>query len=56
MEHCDSSLLIVSVHVFSKWTLKPTDWQPLSMAAKNGAILAGEKEPAYGLRDGLKPA
>ena len=28
----------------------------MSMAAKNGAILAGEKEPAYGLRDGLKPA
>jgi len=28
----------------------------LSMAAKNGAILAGEKEPAYGLRDGLQPA
>ena len=29
MEHCDNSLLIGSVHVFSKWTLKPTDWQPL---------------------------
>ena len=29
MEHCHNSPLIVSVHVFSKWTLKPTDWQPL---------------------------
>jgi KTSC domain len=29
MEHRDNSLLTVSVHVFSKWTLKPTDWQPL---------------------------
>jgi mRNA-degrading endonuclease RelE of RelBE toxin-antitoxin system len=28
----------------------------MSMAAKNGAILVGEKEPAYGLRDGLQPA
>jgi hypothetical protein len=26
----------------------------LSMAAKNRAILAGKKEPAYGLRDGLQ--
>jgi hypothetical protein len=26
----------------------------VSMAAKNRAILAGKKEPAYGLRDGLQ--
>ena len=29
MEHRTDSSLIVSVHVFPKWTLKPTDWQPL---------------------------
>jgi hypothetical protein len=29
MEHYDNSPLIVSVHVFSKWTLKQMDWQPL---------------------------
>jgi hypothetical protein len=28
----------------------------VSIAAKNGAILAGEKEPSHGLRDGLQPA
>jgi uncharacterized protein YecE (DUF72 family) len=28
-------------------------WQALSIAAKNEAILAGEKEPWCGLRDGL---
>jgi hypothetical protein len=27
----------------------------MSMAAKSGAILAGEKGPACGLRDGLQP-
>jgi hypothetical protein len=43
MEHCDNSLLIVSVHVFSKWTLKPTDWQPLE--SKMLAAVAYEPKP-----------
>ena len=29
MEHRHHSPLIVSVHVFPKWTLKPMHWQPL---------------------------
>jgi len=29
VEHCENSLLIVSAHLISKWTLKPKDWQPL---------------------------
>jgi hypothetical protein len=28
-------------------------WKMVSIAAKNGAILAGEKEPWCGLRNGL---
>ena len=43
MEHRAESPLIVSAHVFSKWTLKSMDWQPLE--SKMLAASAYELEP-----------
>ena len=47
MEHCDNSPLMVSVHVFSKWTLKPTDWQPLESKMFTAAAHEPETRTLY---------
>ena len=47
MEHCDNSPLIVSVHVFSKWTLKPMDWQSLDSKMLAAAAYTPETRTLY---------
>ena len=47
MEHCDNSPLIVSVHVFSKWTLKQMEWQPLDSKMLAAVAYAPETRTLY---------
>jgi len=47
MEHCAESPLIPSAHVFSKWTLKSMDWQPLDSKMFAAAAYVPETKTLY---------